>query len=198
MLLVKYHDELFRGDTKDITVLIPLCGKSVDIKWLYDQGYRVIGIEGTKSVVSAFFFEHNLKPEVEPKPEIGGAVYKTADGRLKIYVCDIFRLNESIVGKVDVIFDRGAFGAVPKENRKRYVTLMRSWLSSSFKYLLIVFQYSDWYYSWSPRPVPDGVVRELFGEFCAIDERDHNDKSQLIDRTETLPITEVVYFMTSK
>jgi hypothetical protein len=27
------------------TILVPLCGKTVDLIWLYEQGYRVIGIE---------------------------------------------------------------------------------------------------------------------------------------------------------
>ncbi len=45
-------------------VLAPLCGKSRDMAWLGEQGYRIRGIELSPLAVEAFFEEHRLQPEV--------------------------------------------------------------------------------------------------------------------------------------
>lgn len=45
-------------------VLVPLCGKSLDLMWLRDQGYRVAGVELSRQAVEAFFREAGLVPQV--------------------------------------------------------------------------------------------------------------------------------------
>ena len=40
--LVQHHQRVL-GDT--IRVLVPLCGKSVDLEWLVVRGHEVVGIE---------------------------------------------------------------------------------------------------------------------------------------------------------
>lgn len=45
-MLVKYENWLrIVENCNDVRVLVPLCGKSVDLKWLYDRGYEVVGVE---------------------------------------------------------------------------------------------------------------------------------------------------------
>ena len=39
-------------------ILVPLCGKSLDMLWLLDQGYRVTGVEISRIAVEAFFAEN--------------------------------------------------------------------------------------------------------------------------------------------
>ena len=47
------------------TVLVPLCGKSLDLIWLRDQGYKVIGVELSELAVLDFFKENNkLLPSI--------------------------------------------------------------------------------------------------------------------------------------
>ena len=46
-------------------VLVPLCGKSLDMAWLAGQGYRVLGVELAESAVIAFFAEQELTPEID-------------------------------------------------------------------------------------------------------------------------------------
>jgi thiopurine S-methyltransferase len=43
-------------------VLVPLCGKSLDLAWLAGQGYRVLGVELSRAVED-FFREHGLDAE---------------------------------------------------------------------------------------------------------------------------------------
>lgn len=39
-------------------VLVPLCGKSVDLRYLYDLGHTVIGIEAIEAAAEQFFLEN--------------------------------------------------------------------------------------------------------------------------------------------
>jgi len=42
------------GLTVGDTVLVPLCGKSLDMDWLLDAGYKVFGIELSNIAIQAF------------------------------------------------------------------------------------------------------------------------------------------------
>jgi thiopurine S-methyltransferase len=48
---------------EDKRVLVPLCGKTVDLAWLAAQGAEVVGVELVASAVEAFFREQGLTPE---------------------------------------------------------------------------------------------------------------------------------------
>jgi len=41
-------------------VLAPLCGKSLDLLWLHDQGLEVLGVELAVTAVESFFLENGL------------------------------------------------------------------------------------------------------------------------------------------
>jgi len=41
-------------------VLVPLCGKSVDMMWLVNEGYNVVGVELVETAVQDFFTEQNI------------------------------------------------------------------------------------------------------------------------------------------
>ena len=42
-------------------VIVPLCGKSLDMLWLAEQGYSVVGLEMVEEAVMAFFKENSLQ-----------------------------------------------------------------------------------------------------------------------------------------
>ena len=43
-------------------VFVPLCGRSLDMVWLADQGHRVIGAELSQIAIDEFFAERGLTP----------------------------------------------------------------------------------------------------------------------------------------
>lgn len=56
--LTQYFNQLkFK---KSDNVFVPLCGKSIDMIWLLEQGYKVIGIELSSIACESFFNEHHL------------------------------------------------------------------------------------------------------------------------------------------
>jgi len=58
-LLVKHFHLLVDG-RKNVSVFVPLCGKSVDLKWIHDRGHRVIGLEFDEKVVEELFLESGI------------------------------------------------------------------------------------------------------------------------------------------
>lgn len=60
VLLRKHLNHLTRGKEDRLTFLLPLCGKSVDLLWLYKQGHRVIGIDAVSEAATCLFEEAGI------------------------------------------------------------------------------------------------------------------------------------------
>ena len=66
-----------QGDEeRSLRFLFPLCGKSLDLIWVYRKGHTVIGIEAVASVVECLFKESNVNFEKCYLEGIDGWVYK--------------------------------------------------------------------------------------------------------------------------
>ena len=59
----------------DLCFLLPLCGKTRDLKFLYDLGHSVIGIEAMEKAAQEFFDEHKLEAKKRDVQE-GVCVYE--------------------------------------------------------------------------------------------------------------------------
>ena len=49
-----------KEDPKEIRFFVPLCGKSVDMKYLIEAGFEVVGCEGVEKAVVEFFEENKI------------------------------------------------------------------------------------------------------------------------------------------
>ena len=98
---------------KGSSVFIPLCGKTLDIKWLLNKGYKVIGSELSEIAIIELFEELGVTPKVE----IIQTSIKYSFENLTVYVGDIFKLDQTTIGKVDAVYDRASLVALPKEMR---------------------------------------------------------------------------------
>src|SRR5690606_16820123 len=72
---------------KDARVLVPLCGKSLDMVWIAEQGHQVLGVELSQLAIEQFMAEHKLQPKV--KTTALGTHY--AAGNIEIICGDIFK-----------------------------------------------------------------------------------------------------------
>ncbi|XP_076319946.1 thiopurine S-methyltransferase-like isoform X2 [Tachypleus tridentatus] len=198
MYLEKYTDILLNG-RKDVQIFFPMCGKCVDMKWFYDNGHRVVGVEYVEKAVKEFFQEQGLEYVVEPVEQISGNIYKTADGRMKIFCCEILKFNRDCAGLMDVVWDRGALVAIEKTDRKIFVKLMLSILAPGYRYLLSGFCYDDWFYSGCPRTVPPELVHILFGNHCNLQHLETRDASEsMSERTDVSPVLENFWLITER
>ena len=153
--LLKHWPEL--GVPKGARVLVPLCGKSLDMIWLAGQGLNVAGVELSAIAVRDFFAEHAIRPEVR---EDGGFDISTADA-IELWCGDFFALNARDV-KAAAAYDRAALVALPPSMQQRYAGKMAELMPSGSKVLLISLDYNPQEMQGPPHNISQARVGELF------------------------------------
>jgi len=139
-------------------VLVPLCGKSVDMAWLAGQGLRVLGVELSPLAADQFFEEHGLRPQV--RESAMGRHY--AAGGVEILCGDIFDVDAATLASCDAVYDRAALVALPTAMRPRYADHVYRQLRPGCRGLLITLDYPQDQMDGPPFSVPDAEVQALF------------------------------------
>ena len=85
-------------------IFLPLCGKALDIAWIAEQGYEVIGIELSQIAIEAFFDENRLDYERFDTDRFG--VYKS--GNISLLQGDFFDLSNDDLGACSLVYDQAA------------------------------------------------------------------------------------------
>ena len=124
--------------SKDNRVFLPLCGKTLDIAWLLAQGYRVRGVELNKLAVEALFEGLKITPTISEH----GPLTRFSGQNTKIYLGDIFELNQDMLGPIEAVYDRAALIALPEKMREDYSQHLMD-LSNCTKQLLITVHYDQ-------------------------------------------------------
>lgn len=156
-------------------VLVPLCGKSLDMLWLVQQNLHVLGIELSQLAVEQFFAENSLQAEIRSST-LG--LHYTA-GRIEIICGDIFGLDATTLGGCTGVYDRAALIALPPEMRADYVQHVYGQLPDQYRGLLLTLDYAQEQMDGPPFSVPDVEVSRLFAahtEATILDRRDMLDK----------------------
>lgn len=141
-------------------ILVPLSGKSMDLRWLAERGHEVVGVEFVATAVRDFFVEWNVEPE---RTEIGGHPAASARG-VTLICADILQLPAAALAGFDVVYDRAALVAVEAELRVPYVEACRNALGPSGLELLVTFAYDQSRAAGPPFSVDEATVRELFAK----------------------------------
>lgn len=144
--------------TPPAEVLVPLCGKTLDMRWLQQQGYQVTGVELSEKALQAFMAEHQIAAEQVAHPRF---CQWQAEG-LRLFCGDFFDLSAEDVKGVKAVYDRAALVALPSEMRQRYVAHLRDILSSGVQILLITMEYDQSQMDGPPFSVPQAEVETLF------------------------------------
>ncbi len=119
-------------------IFIPLCGKTRDIAWLLDVGFRVVGVELSELAVKQLFNELNITPTVTPIPENLHFSAKNID----IFVGDIFDFSSKYLGEINAIYDRAALVALPTKMRQQYTSHLMK-ITQYAPQLLITYEYDS-------------------------------------------------------
>ncbi|XP_048763324.1 probable thiopurine S-methyltransferase isoform X2 [Ostrea edulis] len=162
-LLEKHYDKLING-RHNIKIFFPLCGKSVDMKCLWDEGHTIIGVECVRSALEEFFEEQSIKYTVSELQDIEGSLFTSEDKRIRLYCCDLFKFNSDFEGKMDAVWDRASIVAINKDERQRYSENLTSLLSPDCRYLLETLEYDETKYPGPPFYVSEQQVHDLFGD----------------------------------
>lgn len=120
-------------------IFVPLCGKSLDMLWLAQQGYEVIGVELSPLAVSNFFSENNL----QPVKQNAGKFTLWRHESISIYCGDYFSLTSIDLGVIDAVYDRAALTALPEDIRQLYVSQLLKIISNRTNVFLLTIEDSD-------------------------------------------------------
>ena len=146
------------------TVFVPLCGKTIDMKWLYDKGFTVVGVEAVEKAILEFFAEQNLEFDVEEVEAF--TKYSTKDSKLMIFKGNLFDFSEDAAGfKFDHSWDRGSLVAIQKDTRKQYGELYSKIMKTGSTTLLEIFEYDPDLHSEQPFPIFVNDVESIFPSF---------------------------------
>lgn len=172
-------------------VLVPLCGKSVDMLWLLEQGHPLVGVELSPIAVEDFFTENQLQPARTQR----GVLEQWQVDELSLLCGDLFALTVESQGSFDVIYDRAALIALPEPMRSSYVEKLLSLLKPGGQLLLITLEYPPELRAGPPFSVERSQVEQLFAGFQVdrLDSELLTPESPGFSRRGLLGSTEVVY-----
>ena len=104
--LIEYLDELKLSSQE--AIFVPLCGKSLDMNYLIQKNFKVIGVEMSELAIQQFFEENNLSYTISKEEEF--EVYE--GDRIIIYCGDFFDLQSKHLDNVKAVYDRASLIAL--------------------------------------------------------------------------------------
>jgi thiopurine S-methyltransferase len=151
------------------SVLVPLCGKSLDMLWLEQQGLEVTGVELAEQAAEEFCAENELAFSVANDDD--RKVYRLLEKNIRIIIDDFFGFAETYDNnKFDSLYDRAALVALPEEIREDYVAACRKLLCDRPAGMLITLEYPQDLMQGPPFSVPVKELQRLWpGRLSCLD-----------------------------
>lgn len=115
-------------------ILVPLCGKTVDMMYLSQFANRVIGVELVEKAIIQFFEENNLKYEQTDEETY-------ISGNITLLKTDFMALQKQRLGTIDWVLDRASLVALPDEMRTEYIRTLDRITDVGTKQLVVTLEY---------------------------------------------------------
>ena len=147
-------------------VFVPLCGKSLDIRWIAEQGHPVIGVELSAVAVEDFFREQGW----EPARTAQGPFTRWHSGAVTLLCGDFFDLRPQDLAGASAVYDRASLIALPPPMRQRYAAHLTGLLAPGTRCLLVTFEYPQQQMAGPPFSVTAEEVRHLYGDAFEVKE----------------------------
>lgn len=146
-------------------IFVPLCGKSVDMTWLLQENYELVGIELNLGACREFFKENNIPYEEQRTANF----IKLKGEKITLFAGDFFKLTAEDLGQVDAIYDRAAYVALPEKMRQQYAEHI-STITHASQYFLITMSFDQSQMAGPPFSVDEHEIREVFGKSFQVEE----------------------------
>ena len=152
-------------------VLVPLCGKSLDMIWLSQQSFKVVGIECSQLAVEQFFAENNITFELSR----GQRFNRYQSDNITILQGDFFDLQIDDLKNISAIYDRASLVALPEAMRQQYADQLIAITPRLATVLLVTLEYDHASMSGPPFSVTEAAVRNLYAASFDIEIRQRLD-----------------------
>lgn len=156
--LLRYWSQLSAAPGE--RVLVPLCGKTLDLRWLAAQGLQVLGVELSRKAIEDFFAEQGLQPQIEEQ----GAFVRFRVDAIELWCGDFFALTAADVEQCHLFYDRAALIALPLEMRQRYAAHLQAILPQACRGLLVTLDYPQEQMNGPPFAVPAEQVQAFYDD----------------------------------
>ncbi|GFR94475.1 thiopurine S-methyltransferase [Elysia marginata] len=115
------HYQKLNPSGKATPVFYPMCGMSLDMNWLVEQGVSVVGVELVLEALQKFMSRSEDCWSKTCVPELGvdAKLFTRRDNKLKLYCSDVLAFSPKIEGKFDAMYDRGSLQFVEPETQTR-------------------------------------------------------------------------------
>ena len=151
-----------------LKILVPLCGKSVDMLWLAKQGNKVTGIEVSEIAIREFLDENRL----EYRQSADGSRFEAQGPAITLVCRDYLDFDDC---RFDAHYDRGALVAMPPEHRAAYAAHTGSLLCEDPVQLVITVEYDQQVVDGPPYSVMPDEVLSYWPQLKRIDAYDDID-----------------------
>ncbi|MGE3920412.1 MAG: thiopurine S-methyltransferase [Gammaproteobacteria bacterium] len=176
-------------------VFVPLCGKSIDMLWLKNKGFQIVGVELSSIACESFFNVHQIPFK---KLETNRLIQYDAEN-ITLYATDFFDISNKEIGHIDAIYDRAALIALPERLRKNYTNHLRNIINENTKILLISSTYNQNEMAGPPFSVSEHEVLSLFKHFGEVKKLYDQEAKLIPEHLKEKGLTqasEQVYFIT--
>ncbi len=172
---------------KTAPIFVPLCGKSSDMLYLAQKGYRVTGVELSERALRDFQSESSI--ELEEQKSDGFIQF--CGNNLHLYCGDFFKLTSNNVDSIHQVYDRAALIALPPHMRQDYVNQLLTIMPRPLSIMLITLSYPQEQMKGPPFSVPDEEVRSLFHSAKRIERLHYTSILEKEDRFRQKGLTEL-------
>lgn len=179
---------------KGATVLVPLAGKSLDMVWLKELGYRVVGVELSEMAVAEFFAERGVTPSIRKD----GPFTVSFSDQIELWCGDFFALNRSDLPRIDAAYDRAALVAMPDDMQPRYAAKLAELMPEGAPVLVVGLDYNQNEMKGPPFAIPQADMRALFESDFTIEllgVRDGLAKSDHLAKRGVTRLEEATYLL---
>ncbi len=146
-------------------VLVPLCGKSLDMLWLHQQGHEVLGVELSQQALDEFLSENSIQAEPVEHEHFCGYELDA----MTLLCGDFFKLSATDCQQVAAVYDRASIVALPPQMRQDYANHLQTILAAGTKMLMVTMEYDQTKMPGPPFSVPESEVRQLFKGVASLD-----------------------------
>ena len=153
------------------TIFLPLCGKAIDIAWLAQRGFKVIGVELSEIAIEAFFAEQELQYQ---QFETDRFMLRKS-GNISLIQGDYFELRKQDLPDCKMVYDRASLIAIDAVNRGAYAAHMRSIVPQDTGILLITLDYDQAQMNGPPFAVSREEVSQYYQAYYSIELLEQND-----------------------
>ena len=140
------------------SIFMPLCGKAVDILWLSQQGYHVIGVELSEVAVESFFTESDIQyVKVQHEKFV---IYEAPN--ITLYQGNLMDIQPQHLTDCKLIYDRASIVAIELFNRKAYKRKMLEIIPVGTPMLMVTLDYDQNIMQGPPFSVPVSEITALY------------------------------------